>query len=467
MAKTNTHAEAVNDGLNALKNAYDDSYKKQLISKGREFAGKAKYYPGRAIEDFRYYYFTSKTKNEAKYLYYYVTFSEEDNSKLYTSVDKNAQNIDINNLFNSDNAVTYNNVSNGISMPLYSIEDNNSAQLKDLYGNNDLYYLKYENGQTKQKIISKEENKFIIISDNKILEKEDKNSYYTLIDIIRSKKECNENYIEFVNHIQANSDIDFNTIEDLKNKNYKGKYEFYKTTNTDLYDLLTTIKNQPYHFKQWKGGILSDNNFYAAYKSCYNRVKSHMASMEKGTNMKGKPVYSRYKNPASVNWCNRYAIELTEEIYGKDPITGKSPAPMKNNNNKYSNANRLNTYFRSHAKGDNKVYADLSKKNVKKMWDYINKGYLVMFSEYEDRGIGHIEIGYPDEGENFGVKKTYKEERFHFDAPKYNLGKRSEKMTIGAGNAVGLKTFAQFSWWLENNVNPPDVYLYLGYLKKQ
>jgi hypothetical protein len=140
-------------------------------------------------------------------------------------------------------------------------------------------------------------------------------------------------------------------------------------------------------------------------------------------------------------WCNQFVRDLTYNIYKKNDYVVMSKS-----------AAGLNADF----KADTTKYMKLSQDVDGNMWKmYINKGYLVFFSD-----IGHIEVGFPD-------NKHYEDmcER-HPDDERYpkksSRSQTTTQLTIGAGATVGYKLSAA---WATNPKYKVLPFIYLEYLK--
>ena len=139
-----------------------------------------------------------------------------------------------------------------------------------------------------------------------------------------------------------------------------------------------------------------------------------------------------------VTWCNKYAEDVAEKIFGFNPWGGELTA------------NAIYDKLSSDTENFVQISSNLET-NKQPIWDkFINNGYIVFFS-YKDgkpkNPHGHIEIGWPDEN---GITQ----------------------MTIGAGRKNSKKSFLNepnrggFSSSF-GNINRQEIkaFLYLGYLK--
>jgi hypothetical protein len=144
-------------------------------------------------------------------------------------------------------------------------------------------------------------------------------------------------------------------------------------------------------------------------------------------------------------WCNVFACDLSNYIYGK--VNGNYPVPYN------KNANALYDYF------INNITHYLNIKSKKSdIWKFIELGYPVYFSQSSGSNStsGHIETGFPDKSKNIGNKRYYSD-----DLKSIYNNQKSNFCSIGAGGLVGYKTYNEYNF-LKN----ADAFLYLGYLSK-
>lgn len=141
----------------------------------------------------------------------------------------------------------------------------------------------------------------------------------------------------------------------------------------------------------------------------------------------------QYNQPT---WCNQFARDLTQNTYKKNDyiLASKSAAG-------------LNADFNS----ETTIYKKLPDDNDASTWkSYINKGYLVLFSDN-----GHIEIGFPDNTHYQNQRKRHPEDtRYPNSSDVYPNNKT--KLTIGAGSTVGYK----LSDWAAS----AQIFIYLEHL---
>jgi len=139
-------------------------------------------------------------------------------------------------------------------------------------------------------------------------------------------------------------------------------------------------------------------------------------------------------------WCNQFAADVTKNTYKKN----------SNILDKSKSAEGMNTDFKT--KTD--MYAKLPQDNEGSTWKkYINKGYLVFFSD-----VGHIEVGFPDNKHHLDMRKRHPADtRYPNEKPKDEKG-NTIKLTIGAGNTVGYKS----TDWPTNPET--QIFIYLEYL---
>lgn len=163
------------------------------------------------------------------------------------------------------------------------------------------------------------------------------------------------------------------------------------------------------------------------------RIKVLRKVTETGKLMEDQAINVFYGDDG-VTWCNKYAEDLGEKIFGLNPWRIEL------------NANAIYDKLLR----DTENFVDISNivKDPQLTWDkFINKGYIVFFCFKNTEGPGHIETGWPE-------------------------GADGKQTIIGAGSTVSKKSF------LNQNKKPFTVrgqdvtweknikkFLYVGYLK--
>ena len=138
-------------------------------------------------------------------------------------------------------------------------------------------------------------------------------------------------------------------------------------------------------------------------------------------------------------WCNQFVRDLTKNTYFKGEFILRAVSAEYMNND--FNANP--TKFENITKTD---------KNI--IWNsYINKGYLVFFSDK-----GHIEVGFPDNKHYLNMRERHPDD-IRYPNTSSNSQSEKKQLTIGAGTTVGYKLAD--TWATKNSV---EKFLYLDYL---
>jgi hypothetical protein len=402
MAKTNTHAEAVNDGLNALKNAYDDQFKEKLVEMGPKML------------DFKYYY---KGYSYIPHPYYYFEYVEMNrNSEL-------------------NNKLEY---------------WNNPGQYFDLYlkdwPNRKANVFNVDFGQS---LIYKQNDNNIVLNDFKTV----------YVKTISEDGKGSHLFEEYPIHFQMKD------LFDLENSTYSSVSEIPE--NSNLGKLCDNLKNSNSIVKLKIKGSKNKRqkvktNEPVNYKSKYALFNGNLTGVDrdnlwkpqdisKVTNKRGWGVKFWRQSRFSKNqppWCNVFASDLSNYIYGK--VNGNYPVP-------YGSGGMTAKQIHSHFSSKNNSYINLGKEDEnydeEKIWELIDAGYPVYFSTTK-----HIETGFPDESKNNG-NKTYFNENRRYD----NNNPISNNTTIGAGSNVGYATFSDYRFLKFR----ADIFLYLEYLKKE
>lgn len=390
--------------INALKNSFDLRFKEKLITESQNLFKINYYYRHYAFIPFAYYYFE-------------------------TQIDENFGNINI----SFDDAITH-------DKPLF-VNNGGVATINDLYSDNDLSY--NVNGTNYN--IDKANDLIYLISGGS----------RTIITNYSNFK--NKVYIDLSNaFVKSNNElVCFNSIAEYQSKNY-----FAKTTHLKyLYSILEKIKDSDKHFKAWNYIDNDGVSFYEAPKYNFCQVKVFSNIAQKGDYIGNINRTSIYQSDPT--WCNKYALELSNRIYGEDPNTNRSPVPYDNDEQKECTANMLYSFFLKHTD----IYIEIKEKSVDIWDDYINKGYPVYFSSYNSNGSGHIETGFPDNSINIGnnnLSDDFQEDLSNFTTTNYNSGNK-KYCSVGAGATTGFKTFNEYGFLK----NTSKAFLYLGYLEKE
>jgi hypothetical protein len=160
---------------------------------------------------------------------------------------------------------------------------------------------------------------------------------------------------------------------------------------------------------------------------------------------------------AQPTWCNMFASDLSNLIYGK--VGSDYPVP-------YGNSGKLASEIYDHFVAGvdyiefsrNLDYGQGGISNF--IWtNYVNKGLPVYFSS---RGNpGHIETAFPSGYINNGTNRKYFDDE-NCGSTLVNAG--SNYLVVGAGGRVGFKSYERYAW-LRNDAT--KIFLYLGYLKKE
>jgi hypothetical protein len=153
----------------------------------------------------------------------------------------------------------------------------------------------------------------------------------------------------------------------------------------------------------------------------------------------------RYNQPT---WCNKFALDVTYNTYNKDAYI--------------LDINDGASAMRSKFEKEKGKYIELKDKTT--IWtSYINKGYLVFFSD-----DGHIEVGFPDNKFHLHYRDRYEgDTRYPNDV--WMTGGQTINLTIGAGGNVGYKPASRWAIKEKKEGTKDDKqvksYIYLDYLR--
>ena len=175
----------------------------------------------------------------------------------------------------------------------------------------------------------------------------------------------------------------------------------------------------------------------------------HKIKMETGTvyaqgevdEYTGLSVFGKKFSMNQPTWCNKFARDVTINTYIKNN------AILRN-----TGANAMNKDF--NAQKDK--FSEIKNKD-KTIWaSYINKGYLVFFSDEK-----HIEVGFPDNEHDLDYHERHPDDSRYSNTSTPNNPTRT-LLTIGAGGTVGYKLAKS---WATNPDYKVQSFIYLEYLK--
>jgi len=404
MAQSDSTAKVINDGLNALKNAYDDQFKKRLVEMGPK------------MMDFKYYY---KGYSYIPHPYYYFEYVET------------SRNSELNNKLE----YWHNPGQNSTYFDLYLKNwPNRKATVFNADFGQDLMYKRAE--QT----INLDDFETVYV---KTVSEEGTGSHL---------------FEEYPNHFQMKD------LFDLENCSYSSISEIPE--NSDLHELakelstsqsIIKMKIVESDYKESYKKVTIGNPVY--YKSSYKLFRGDLKGVNRNNLWKPQDVskvtskmgwgvgWNFDQNLAT--WCNVFACDLSNYIYGK--VKGDYPVPYGDEG---MTAKQLNSHFTSEFNNYINLREEEENYGPEKIWGLIDAGYPIYFST-----SNHIETGFPDESKNTGNKKYFNESRRFV-----NNNPASRFCTIGAGSLVGYTTYKNYFFL---NQKKTKVFLYLEYLKKK
>lgn len=396
---------ALKEGINALGNAYDQQFKSRLIEHSPKLLQDQKYYKGYSCIEFNYYYFERVNASQqlatgCSDLYYLYQF------KYFPIVP--------------------------IIPPNQSTNLNNQSKLFDYLNLKALAY--------------KTTNPINGLSvDQKIEESDYGNIYYSF-------------------------DGKFLNVMDEKSTYKYLNFNYPETTYTGFTDNLITgrmreqlneIYWNPKMFKEWKydreqnSPLIFESNLEACSAKYYIKVLNGRIrpTFDQVDEMSGLSTYGLSDfNHAQPTWCNVFARELSNKVFGTDAFPP------------YSCYELTQSTFR-----DKTQYIELTGESNSKeaIWSLINKGFTVYFAS-----SSHIETGFPDDVEFTHFRYRHQNDR-RYDPGNYNSKyddnslheyETSQYLVVGAGSSVGFKaTYDNYSWLSTT----AKAYLFVGYLSKK
>lgn len=166
------------------------------------------------------------------------------------------------------------------------------------------------------------------------------------------------------------------------------------------------------------------------------------------------PLWRNEFRFAQPTWCNVYASDLSNLIYGM--MGPDYPVPYG------KRASQIYDHFVADVD-----YIEISRDNFNSeevirnfLWtNFVNKGYPVYFSS---RGNpGHIETAFPSGYVTNGANRIYFDDA---NCGNTLVNPGSNYLVVGAGGRTGFKSHERNAW-LRNDAT--KIFLYLGYLKKE
>jgi len=409
--KQNTEKDQLYFGLNALKNAFDQQFKKKLEDMGPKMLS------------FKYYY-----KGYSYIPQYYCYFKYEETERN-ESLNKELQ---------------------------YKLGSGLNMSYNDIYLKNwDSQKANVFNADIDQELIY-----FLNGSEQEISDIE--NIY------VKTNEQGSQIFSEYNNHITKNDLFDFSncthsTIDNIPKTISTNKLRKISTelANSDSIIKLEWNEGKKKYRKIKENIPVNSSSLYKVYNGpVYGVNRNNLFNQQEVSKITSEIGWSLWPN-ASYNqatWCNVYASDLSRYIYGE--VDGDSPIPYGTQG--YS-ANDLNDKLNSNKSAFIKLNHLEPHNDPANIWKYINKGFPIYFSKKGDiipntnkRKSGHIETG-------ISIQTALKNKIYYESTGEDNnkIDFSSKKITIGAGTYTGFKTYLKFKFLLN-----AEVFLYLGYLKK-
>ncbi len=396
--KQTTHYDAISAGVYAFGEALNGEYKERLVEESEELLDKNFYYRG-----YTYY---------PLYYFYFAPFHQQTED---TGCDHISYLID------------------GEYHQLYLLE--NQQDEKIILSDKKATLLDMQLGRGVGYQLSTHGNKQEVPFE--MTERDIKRVYSKNLDQMFKQDAVLSYVYEHFDFSGASEYSDTKDLEEKGNGNYLG-----------LSDAISKIKENDFHFKEWKYVKKQSPFVYNNHtKHCRCLVQVITGTKNKGeayTTLEGLSTYGKtHFQGAQCTMCNHYASDLSAVFGTKRGVPAdKSSGSLVEIFKKESEYINL----RNIGNGGKELF-----------WKYINLGYPVYFCK-----SGHIETGYPSGHTNIGHKKKYEDEFETSEISSYDA--TTTYHTIGAGAETGMKHYDGFSFLSDLSTG---AFLYLGYLKKQ
>lgn len=386
---TSTYQEAIQQGMNAILNAYDPKYKNTLVTVGTGMLAYSKYYKGYCYPSQLLYYNDFESFHIEKPVLYQFTHQEthtiwneelpvEHLSAGATTTNYLTQTYYFNGPFEMVTTLSYIPSRNDL---LFGYTD------KPVFGSGSKHIrLNTVNGSGFAPFPAS--SLFYYHSDN------EKRTLATAL--------TKEEYVE-IKDTESGNNV---TLASRRNEFDMYSNTAYNATVTKINQAFANINHLP--------------TDHPKYSFC--RLKLNLYRVRSGESLPEGAI-DLYYGGSKPTWCNTYARDLADEIFGHEVL------PL-------TSANAMYDFLLTNGGPDFISVSDRPNEEIEKL---ISKGYIVIFS-YNGSSVpepGHIEIGYPSEDE---IK------------------------TIGAGASVGIKSWSNDSFGTQARRNTVKKYLYLGHL---
>ena len=352
MKQSATDTQAVNDGLNALKNAYDESFFNTLKNKGPEYIDESIYHKNHAYWGPQNYY-----------NFYSYHAEENDNTGNETAVDNTY--LDIND--------------EEVQDMIEEIADNELVKSNEYFDWSD-----FDNPDITGPEIDISFTPYTQSFRNDVEDQQ-------LMQAITNTTETKLALPESVNDYFPKTDYAGNAFHS----------RFY------LEQELKEIAENPKHINNYNTGndfssIHSENKY--RYKKHYCRVKVDHKQVKEGEqlNSRAREVIRGLDdkgNPKNYYYCNKYVEDMLEMIFPKNKQSDELF---------WGTGLTANRIYDKLTQANYKDVIDVSDQDKEQIWEYIDEGYIVIVA-WKDKGdIGHIVLGWPESNMVIGAGSTSK-----------------------------------------------------------
>lgn len=354
MAKTNTNAEAVNKGLNALKNAYDESFFNTLKNKGPEYIDESIYHKNHAYWGPQNYY---------NFYSYHAEENENDDTGNETIIDNTYIDIENEEMEDMVNEISGNELVKSDEYFDWSDFDNPEITGPEL----SISFIPYPQD-------------FL----NNIQDQE-------LMSAFTETEETTLSLPQTVNDHFPETDYSGNTFH----------------SRSYLEDELKEIAENPMHTDSYEtSDDFSDihNNNHYRYRKNKCRIKIDHKQVNEGEQLNNRArevILGKKANGAlkSYVYCNKYVEDMLELIFPKN---------KQGDGLFWGTGLTANGIYDKLSQSSYHDVIDVSDQDKEQIWEYIDEGFIVIVVWKNKGDIGHTVLGWPEENMVIGAGTTSK-----------------------------------------------------------
>jgi hypothetical protein len=358
MAKTNTHAEAVNDGLNALKNAYDESFFNTMKNKGPEYIDESIYHKNHAYWGPQNYY---------NFYSYHAEENENEGASNESDIDNTYLDID----------------DKDYQDMVDEISDNELVKSDDYFDWSD-----FDNPEITGPELSISFTPYPQDFLNSIQDQE-------LMSAFTETEETTLSLPQAVNDHFPETDYSGNTFHSRSYLEDELKEIAESPLHTDSYETSTDFPD-----------VHNENHFRYRKHNC--RVKIDHKQVKEGEQLNNRArevILGKKANGAlkSYVYCNKYVEDMLELIFPKN---------KQGDGLFWGTGLTANGIYDKLTQSSYHDVIDVSDQDKEQIWDYIDEGYIVIVVWKNKGGIGHTVLGWPEENKVIGAGRTSRKNEY-------------------------------------------------------